>query len=356
MGSSLACLHVYNDFRTRRRLCSRPAGEPLLPTVPPLAEQTVLITGAAQGLGRALALAFSTAGASLALVDKHGGPLDRLARSLPRAEAYGVDLSEEEETRTMIAGLVARHPRIDTLIHNAGFLRPQPFASMPDALWRRTFNVGIQAAWLLTRALWPRWQASGAAAIYVSSRSGIEGFAEEAPYCATKHALEGLVKALALRRRGAWHRPAHHHPWPRHPHAHVGAELLPRTQSGSGSSPRRWRRPSCTWLHVAIRRSPASDWTPGPSHSCLPGPRSSGDSHGSQALHHRPHALNRLCEHGGRLERGDAQIIAPRRAECGPRKDQHARLAQEKVAEFERARRPVEELSAQKKKPPRGSP
>ena len=158
----------------------------------------MLITGAAQGLGRALAIAFAAAGARLLLVDFDEAGLAELAATLPRATSYVADLSDEAATRLLLGRMHGEHPRVDTLIHNAGFLKPQDFAEMPDDRWRLTFNVGIQAAWLLTKSLWHDWHVSGGAAIYVSSRSGIEGFAGEAPYCATKHAIEGFVKALAI--------------------------------------------------------------------------------------------------------------------------------------------------------------
>jgi NAD(P)-dependent dehydrogenase (short-subunit alcohol dehydrogenase family) len=163
-----------------------------------LAPQTVLITGAANGLGRALAEAFSEAGARLALVDYDEQQLGEVVSSLPRASAYVADLSDAESTRRMIAAVRTDYPKVDTLVHNAGFLVPQSFEEMDDARWNLTFNVGIQAAYLLTKAFWSGWLRTGGAAIYVSSRSGIEGFAGEAAYCATKHAIEGFVKALAL--------------------------------------------------------------------------------------------------------------------------------------------------------------
>ncbi len=165
---------------------------------PPLSQQTVLITGAAQGLGHALAIAFAAAGAHLVLIDLDEPGLRKLAAGLPGVATYAADLSDEAATRLLLARIRLEHPRIDTLIHNAGFLKPQPLVEMPDEQWRLTFNVGIQAAWLLTKAFWADWLVTGATGIYVSSRSGIEGFAGEASYCATKHAIEGFVKALAM--------------------------------------------------------------------------------------------------------------------------------------------------------------
>ena len=166
--------------------------------VPDLSSQTVLITGAANGLGKALASAFAGSGATLVLVDIDHQRLTETASSLPKASAYPADLSSIEDTQRMIEALRADHTSIHTLVHNAGFLVPQSFAAMSDELWNKTFNVGIQAARLLTKAFWPDWLKTGGTAIYVSSRSGIEGFDGETAYCATKHALEGFMKSLAI--------------------------------------------------------------------------------------------------------------------------------------------------------------
>jgi NAD(P)-dependent dehydrogenase (short-subunit alcohol dehydrogenase family) len=166
--------------------------------VPELSQQTVLITGAANGLGRALAHAFADAGSTLALVDINERLLRETAAGLPKASTYKGDLSDASATQQIAAAIRADHPNVHTLIHNAGFLVPQPFAEMPEERWNLTFNVGIQAAYLLTKAFWADWSKTGATAIYVSSRSGIEGFVDETAYCATKHAIEGFVKALAL--------------------------------------------------------------------------------------------------------------------------------------------------------------
>jgi NAD(P)-dependent dehydrogenase (short-subunit alcohol dehydrogenase family) len=166
--------------------------------VPPLDRQTVLITGAANGLGNALARAFGAAGAKLALVDFDERGLHEIAGSLPGATAYVADLSKAEATRAMIAAVRSEHETVHTLIHNAGFLVPQAFAEMPDEQWDLMFNVGIQAARLLTKAFWVDWQRAGGAAIYVSSRSGIEAEFGEAAYASSKHALEGFVKVLAI--------------------------------------------------------------------------------------------------------------------------------------------------------------
>jgi 3-hydroxybutyrate dehydrogenase len=165
----------------------------------PLKQQTILITGAAKGLGRAIASAFHAAGSTLVLLDYDAATLADLRAELPSSSVYAADLSDVTATRDVIAAIDLEHPRIDTLIHNAGFLVPQAFSEMSEARWELTFNVGIQAGYLLTRALWGRWLAAGTGcAIFVSSNSGIRADWGEAPYAATKHALEGFSAALGL--------------------------------------------------------------------------------------------------------------------------------------------------------------
>jgi NAD(P)-dependent dehydrogenase (short-subunit alcohol dehydrogenase family) len=168
-----------------------------MPKAPPLDRQTVLLTGAAAGLGRALALAFDRAGARLVLVDVNREALDETAAMLAQTPDLRVcDLSGQSATADLADAIRKAHPRIDTLIHNAGYLKPTPYADTDARLWDTTFNTGLPAAHLLTHPFWAGWQQTGAAAIYVSSRAGIEGGAGHAPYVATKHAIEGFVKVL----------------------------------------------------------------------------------------------------------------------------------------------------------------
>jgi len=91
----------------------------------------------------------------------------------------------------------------DTLIHNAAILKMEPVDVVSLATFQATLHVGIQAAFQLTQAVWPAMKARGGALLFVTSRSGIEGFADETAYCASKHALEGFSKSLAL--EGAAH-------------------------------------------------------------------------------------------------------------------------------------------------------
>lgn len=164
-----------------------------------IAPKTVVVTGAAQGLGRAIARAFHAAGWQAALldIDEHG--LGELQEELgKRARSYPVDLTDAGATQAVMKRVLGDYGFADALVHNAAILVPEPLESLAFAHWQATLNIGVQAGFLLTQAVWPGMKGRGGCLIYVSSRSGIEGFADESAYCATKHGLEGLMKCAAL--------------------------------------------------------------------------------------------------------------------------------------------------------------
>ena len=168
-------------------------------------DQRVIITGAAQGLGAAIARRFAEQGARLVLLDYNAEGLAETVKTCGSgATALQVDLSDRAQTDGAIAKALAELGHVDTLVHNAAILDRRLFADEDFASFFKTVNVGLQAGFQLSHAVWPGMVAAGGGAIiYVSSRSGIIGFEEEAAYCASKHALEGLSKSLAL--EGAAH-------------------------------------------------------------------------------------------------------------------------------------------------------
>ena len=157
-----------------------------------MTHRRVLITGAANGLGAAIARHFADRGADLVLMDRDGDGLSAFAG----ARTIVLDLANADAVQDAVGCLDGP---VDTLIHNAAVLRPEPLVEVSLATFRATMNVGIGAGFLLSKALWPGMVANGGGAlVFVSSQSGIRGFADETAYCAAKHALEGLSKCLAI--------------------------------------------------------------------------------------------------------------------------------------------------------------
>ena len=174
--------------------------------MPDLSGRRILITGAAQGLGAAISRHCAGQGAELLLMDRDVDGLHATLAACPRARGAEVDLSDAEAAAGAIAELVTAP--VDVLIHNAAILKVEPIETVTIATFQTTLNVGLQAGFQLTQALWPHMTAKGGTLIFVSSRSGIEGFHSETAYCAAKHALEGFSKCLAM--EGAPHGIASH--------------------------------------------------------------------------------------------------------------------------------------------------
>ena len=164
--------------------------------MPELSKQRVVITGAGQGLGAAIARVFADQGADLVLMDVDAAGLKSVNAQIGGlAKTITVDLADAEAASSAIANISGP---VDTLIHNAAILRPEPLEAVNLATFKATMDVGIQAAFQLSQAVWPAMKADGGALIFVSSQSGIKGFVDESAYCAAKHALEGFSKCLAM--------------------------------------------------------------------------------------------------------------------------------------------------------------
>ena len=164
--------------------------------MPDLTGKRILVTGAAQGLGAAIARHCAGQGADVLLMDRDAQGLRATTADCARARAVQVDLSDADATARAIADLVTAP--VDVLVHNAAILKVEPVEAVTLATFQATLNVGLQAGFQLTQALWPAMRARGGTLIFVSSRSGIEGFHSETAYCAAKHALEGFSKCLAM--------------------------------------------------------------------------------------------------------------------------------------------------------------
>jgi NAD(P)-dependent dehydrogenase (short-subunit alcohol dehydrogenase family) len=164
--------------------------------------KVVLITGAAGGIGQALAAAFAQQGARLVLVDRVADVLrvlaDRLRMRVDVATQV-CDLTDDAAVAQLADTLRATHGRVDVLLNNAGAEYPTPLADdAPDAMarWARLLDNNVNSMVRLTRALLPLLPA-GASIINQSSIWGRSAVADFSAYVASKHAVIGLTRALA---------------------------------------------------------------------------------------------------------------------------------------------------------------
>jgi NAD(P)-dependent dehydrogenase (short-subunit alcohol dehydrogenase family) len=166
----------------------------------PLAGKHALITGGGTGIGAAIALKLVGAGASVSLVGRRAGPLKEVAARLPRAKAIVADVTSEADTAAMVEGARAAHGPIDILIANAGAAESAPFGKVDLAHWQRMLDVNLTGAYLSVRAALPdltRREAHAGRIVFIASTAGLKGYAYVAAYCAAKHGVVGLARALA---------------------------------------------------------------------------------------------------------------------------------------------------------------
>ncbi len=165
--------------------------------------QVAVVTGAAQGLGYAIAKAYLDEGMKVALLDIRGDILQRLASEF-RADGGAVlpitvDLSDAADTQSAIDTVLAQYGTPRVLIHNAALLITRSMLEITLAQWQQEINIILQAAFILSKAVWkPMIDAGSGSIVYLSSGSGYKGFIEEVAYNPGKHGIEGLMKCLAL--------------------------------------------------------------------------------------------------------------------------------------------------------------
>jgi 3-oxoacyl-[acyl-carrier protein] reductase len=168
-----------------------------------LAGKTVLITGGANGIGRATALAFAKEGAYVALIDHDKAELAKaadLVRGLGvKAFAVEADLGTAAGVEAGVDALLAELPAgLDVLINNVGHADPKPFMEITDEQWERTFQLNLMSMVRVTRLLLPVLRQKAKAAI-VNNASDLGRQPEAAPadYGAMKSAMLSLTKSLA---------------------------------------------------------------------------------------------------------------------------------------------------------------
>ncbi len=165
--------------------------------------QAAVVTGAAQGLGYAIAKAYAAAGMRVALLDVRGDLLGRVAEELTADGAdvlpIPVDLADAAATQAAIDAALAHYGAPRVLVHNAALLITRSMLEITFEQWQMEINIILQAAFILSKAVWqPMIAAGGGSIVYLSSGSGYKGFIEEVAYNPGKHGIEGLMKCLAL--------------------------------------------------------------------------------------------------------------------------------------------------------------
>lgn len=169
-----------------------------LPSGPRLRGRKIIVTGAASGMGRAIAQLFAREGAQLTLFDVSADAQAELAHSIG-AHAIGVDVSVPEAVARAVGEAAATMNGIDGVVNAAGILRVASFADTAPDLWRRVHDVNLFGPYLVCRAALPALQKAGKATIVnIASMGGIRTPYGMIAYGASKAGLIGLSNGLAL--------------------------------------------------------------------------------------------------------------------------------------------------------------
>jgi NAD(P)-dependent dehydrogenase (short-subunit alcohol dehydrogenase family) len=171
----------------------------------PLAHRHALITGGGTGIGAAIAVALSAAGAAVSLVGRRAAPLQEVADNLDRASAIVADVTREADTTAMVQAAREAHGPIDIVVANAGAAESAPIGKLDLAHWQRMLEVNLTGAFLTVKATLPDLTRKGAGAgriVLIASTAGLKGYPYVAAYCAAKHGVVGLARALAAELAG----------------------------------------------------------------------------------------------------------------------------------------------------------
>jgi len=160
--------------------------------------KTALITGGGRGIGRAIAERLAALGAKVVVSGRTEPELNAVAAATGGL-AVQMDVADRASIEASLLALRERAGRVDILVNNAGAAESAPFDRTSDALWDRMIAVNVTSAFTLCRALIPEMVKAGfGRVINIASTAGVTGFVYTTAYCASKHALVGMTRAIAL--------------------------------------------------------------------------------------------------------------------------------------------------------------
>jgi NAD(P)-dependent dehydrogenase (short-subunit alcohol dehydrogenase family) len=160
--------------------------------------KVALVTGGGRGIGRVIAQRLAKDGARVVVTGRSRAELEALAAVIGGV-AVVADVSDRAALDAALAEVAARVERVDVLVNNAGVADSAPLQRTSDEMWDRILEINATAPFRISRAFVPQMVKRGwGRVINIASNAGVSGYAYTAAYCASKHALVGLTRALAV--------------------------------------------------------------------------------------------------------------------------------------------------------------
>jgi len=168
--------------------------------------KSALITGAGRGIGKGIALAFARQGCDVAVLARSENEIAETAREIRElgrnAPALPCDVADFEAVRRAADAALKVFGKVDILVNNAGYACFKPFVEMNLEEWQRTLDVNVTGPVNCIKAVLPSMmERKSGRIINISSVAGLKPLIDQSAYCASKHALNGLSKVLAMELR-----------------------------------------------------------------------------------------------------------------------------------------------------------
>jgi 3-oxoacyl-[acyl-carrier protein] reductase len=161
--------------------------------------RTVVVTGAAQGIGQAIASAFLDAGATVAAIDRNADALDKAwPVAEPTLRTFAIDVADSGLVKTTVDDIAAWSGHLDIVVNNAGITRDTVVWKLTDEAWKAVLDVHLGGTFNFTRAAIPHMRTAGRGRIVnVTSYTGMHGNVGQANYAAAKAGIIGFTKTVA---------------------------------------------------------------------------------------------------------------------------------------------------------------
>ena len=166
-----------------------------------LKDKVAIVTGAAKGIGRGIALALAKEGALVVVSDLNDAECLDVVAEIEKLGSEGIavkcDVSQKAEVDELISAAITKWGHLDILANNAGIYPFKPFEEITEEGWDKVMDVNLKSVFLTSQAA-VKVMKPGSKIVNISSIAAFVGFAGLAHYCATKGGINGLIRALAL--------------------------------------------------------------------------------------------------------------------------------------------------------------
>ncbi|OED42461.1 hypothetical protein AB833_06210 [Chromatiales bacterium (ex Bugula neritina AB1)] len=160
----------------------------------------VLVTGGTRGIGRAAALAFSSAGARVVVAGSTAQSTAAAVAEFDDASITGVagDIGNVNDCRRLVQNAIDELQGLDILVNSAGVFQPASIEETDEDLWDRIMNINVRGSYFCSRAAVETLRQNRGCIVHLGSESGVNGYGGSTAYCASKGAIVNLTRSMAM--------------------------------------------------------------------------------------------------------------------------------------------------------------